>query len=397
MRPRREQVGGEMFHRSRILFALLALSSLAFAALTCGCSSRVDLDAARNHPVIASDDPDVLGVVSEAVQQIAVDEQRLYWSGSWGEEVLNGTTAHADLRSCNKGDCVNTLVTYDGDSSTYAIPFGVLNGRIYWLHGDWNDWPRLDLRSCDIAGCVGAPQIVLRGSHADAPQAIAFGPDAIYLYVHTSSPSLGSVDPSWLYRISLSRPEAAPVVIDEALAGRVLTMTVQDDYLYWLEQDESAPYSTTVQRLRTDGTGDPQEVAGPLHSTSSNLASDGQYVYWSQGTLYGAIARCPLEGCADPASPELFAEPVRSPQTLRVDGANLYWVHDTAWNGYATSSCSLAACKPSELVAGSVAVPNALAIDDQYVYTATSDQDPNPSYPMLNFLQRIQRFSKFAR
>jgi hypothetical protein len=348
---------------------------LPIFALSCA-SKSLDLQATPH--VTPSKDPTVLGSIDEQVTNIAVDDERLYWMGSQGQFTGFGGFS---LRGCEKKNCASTLVTYDSGEAEPAGSFGVENGQIYWFHFHSEEpSPRWDLRGCDVSGCASAARMVVADiAWQNSP--VAYSSDAVYL---------------GLTRIPLSgNAPALAIATVAASTDWIMTIGIQDDYLYWVEP--SPGLTGTLRRAFTSGDSAPEDLAhdveiAPPPYFRSELAFDSSYVYWTQGTLKGAIERCPLAGCT--GAPEVVAAPIRSPLTARIDGSKIYWLHDSSTQGFEVSSCTLGNCTQASLLASGVDGANALAIDDQYLYTASTDHGLNPDLPWNNPMAQIRRFPK---
>jgi hypothetical protein len=362
-------------------------------ALACGQKS-LDLQAAPH--ITRSADPTVVGTIDEQVGPIAVDAERLYWMGSQAQQRISGGTA---LRSCKKEDCAGSLVTYDAGEAELSFGFGVQNGRIYWFHflgypasSPWS------IQSCDVSGCAAETRTLPTEPNLDSPSyPTAYASDAIY----SSTLSLDGIS-TGLYRIPLTG-NAAPVAVATA-AGQVLALGIHGDYLYWAEGPAAQLIPPcTLRRVRTSGDATPETLANNVEIVryesdyapfpalvASVFAFDSSYLYWNQGTLDGAIDRCPLTGCS--GAPEVVVAPIHSPLALLVDGSKAYWVHDTRSQGFAVSGCTIGDCASPDLITFDMDGSNALALDDQYLYTATTDRALDSYVPWHNPVVQIRRF-----
>jgi len=315
-----------------------------------------------------STDPNVLGLIDEQVVSIAVDDTRVYWLGIRAIEQNHIETA---LRSCNKTHCVDSLVTYG--ENVAEIGFGVEDNQVFWFDAPEPGRNDLVLRSCNAAGCAGKPGIVLQADWVNMLSA-TFSQGSVYLCSGSNS-----VSPLTWQRIPLYGDPHSILANAERGCG---AGAVQGDYFYWLAVGAEPPLSR-IQRIRTDGSAAAETIADRLDVMQSTrvgyydnvfyhphgLAFDSNYVYWAQGSLHGSLARCPLRGCD--GDPELVLDPVRSPTNVLLDQSKLYWLHDTSNLGYALSSCALGNCEASTLALG-VDSRDAVAVDDVYVYTATT-------------------------
>lgn len=348
-------------HGMRNLLSKTALSLLLFLT-ACG-SHAVDLD----HPtLIRSDDPTTVGQIREQVMQIAVDDERLYWSGSKNLITQGSGAGPFFLHSCEKRDCASTLLAYNDVEASGTAVFGVQQGEIYWFR--WMT-DHTDL----VASNVLDPRVT-RVVLTRTP-AFAMAVDSSRAYF-TSYPAGG---------IAVSSVPLAGAAQAKQLAllteTGVDTLQVQGDYLYWLGAADQTHGS--VQRLRTDGTGKVETLARDFEYDLSvvqrspynpgGIALDSQSVYWTVNVDSGAILSCPLSGCR--GAPQVVVAPVRAPSALLVDQGELYILHESDAFKYAVSSCALAQCDRTTLIADGIDVPNLFALDDRYLYTATTAQD----------------------
>ena len=353
-------------------------SKLALPLLMAACGSHpVDLDHSTLTP---SADPTSVGTVREQVMQIAVDGERLYWSGS--ANYLNGSSAGPlSLHGCAKSDCVGTFITY-GNSTASPI-FAVQRGEIYWLRDDAQGGSDL------VASSVSDPsatRVVLTRTQSVLMMAV----DSRSVYVSdgvtiSSVPLGGAARATQLAMIT---------------GGYASTLQVQGDYLYWL--GSVGQIHGTVQRSRTDGTGTLETVASGFELDSSTqgtwrfnlggMALDRDYVYWGVNVNAGSIQRCPLAGCT--GAPEVMATPIRAPSAVLVDGGKLYFQHETDAFQYAVSSCTFGHCDQPTTLAERVNTPNVLALDDRFLYTATTGQDLSPTDQQVTPVAQLRRLPK---
>jgi hypothetical protein len=335
-----------------------------------------------------SSDPTTITQINERVGDLLVDDKRIYWAGMVDD---TGLSYHW-LRSCAKEDCTNTVINYA--TALFSQPFGVEDGQIYWLGSGGYPTCHVVL-SCEIGGCNGAPREVGR-PHIDATTttgcayATAFTSDAAYL-----------CGLQMLEKIPLS---GAGPQLRLAYPKSCSAVAVNGDFVYWLGQSDTVDASLALLRTPIDGSGSPQVLAdnlrieannyyygSPLYE-AQNLTFKSGSVYWSQGSLYGSIARCPLTGCL--GEPEIVAEPLNAPTSLLVDGSVLYFQHGTTNRGSAVSSVVLPEGVPSDPLAYGVEAESALATDDKYLYTATTDAPLSPDGVWLDPWASIRRIPK---
>ncbi len=361
--------------------------------LALGCSSSVELSAPPH--LTASSDPTVLAVINEQVLKIAVDDERIYWLGS-----LVGSNGYAydsgTLHSCEKQNCVGSLMTYGVAGSAFlGSPIGLAGGQVYW----WAQGAGYAvLNACHVSGCGHGARTVSSQVPEFVAQPAAFSADYAYI---ASPPVTG--DELVMLRIPLPGNDAQPEPLFAMDASGVdpsrcptcdiQAMAVQGDYLYWQGLGESDTATSTIQRARIDGSGEVEILADHLGiDHSAALTLDASHVYWSDDVLSGSIVRCPLSGCV--GAPESLVGPVRLPTTLQVDGPNLYWQQDTTASGAVISSCAPTSCVPSEPIARGVDGIAVLAMDDEYLYTATTAQKLDPYFDWPNPSASIRRIRK---
>ena len=342
----------------------LLMVSLALQA--CG-ARRVDLDS----PAIVepSSEPGVVAIVHERVVRLAIDDERLYWVGARGF-VPGGPTPKNVLRSCKKRDCSATLVTYTEDVTGYGN-FAVRGGQAYW---DSNP----GLLACPIAGCNGPPRTV--ATEGDFKFA-AFDDDRVYSLLANSIASWSLLQPGPPQPI-------APT------AGFRFAIALQGAYAFWLATDGD---ETQVWRARKDSSLAVEVIASDVRHAGRNhfgFITDSTYVYWTNSTLVGSINRCPLAGCT--GASETVLGQVRAPQQLLLDGSTLYYVYDAGDYQFTLASCALPACISPRTVLKNLNAPAALAVDDQYLYLATTetDTDTNPESVPQDPVAGIRRLRK---
>ncbi len=364
-------------------------------ALACA-SKPVALDQAI---IVASSDPTVVGTVHESVGQLVVDDERLYWNATPSRDgyVDYGNWA---LRGCLKQDCAATVITYDAGWSSEGLPFGVVGDQLYWFRfgtgnvigpgvSDQYVIENMTLVSRPVAG--GATRTL---TDVDLLELVVFDTDGIYVSTQTG-----------LYAIPFSQAAEPPQPIGAASVGTVTAIAAQGDYVYWtsgsivpaVQQRTGA----SLCRTRKDGSGTPETLIGGLELDSNvGLALDSSYVYWTQDALSGSVDRCPLAGCT--GAPEVVTGPVRSPTNPFLTGDQLYFRYQTDAYRYALSSCTLGQCTlPQPIIMGldvasrqGLDATAALAIDDQYLYTVTTDQNLDPQLLYKDPVAQIRRFPK---
>lgn len=354
--------------------SLLLLSSTSLA-----CSTRaVDLDASPSMLVATSNEPGVVGVVHERVRKLAVDDQRLYWMGTLP---VDGHSNAWFLHSCEKRNCAATLVTYDAQPYDANNGFTVVGDQIYWAYLG-NAQARVS--SCAVSGCVGAlRQLVTDFYYSRAP--LFDGSDLYFI-----TPAAG---------VSIFRQPGQPgaqrrLVVSDPRTPASRQLAIHEAHAYWLTQNELRD-ETSLLRARKDGASSVVETIANDVKYSDNhefgTATDATSVYWTDNLLAGSIQRCPLTGCTGPSEVVLAA--LFTPQALLIDGSELYYVHETKPYEYAVSSCTLPTCVPSSPLFEHLNGPDMAALDDEYLYVATTEQDIGPD-SSERVTARIRRLPK---
>ena len=364
-------------------------------SLLIGCGRR-EVELSTPPHLESSPDPTILGSINEQVGWLTVDEERLYWVGTFAttewETYQAGNTGSA-LHSCSKAHCSDSLATYDATSVDAYWGLRLRQGEIYWQK---RQGARADVVACPVAGCSGAPRVVVYGG-LDRSLSVVLGADAMY-YDEPGmgllrKPFSGQANPEQLLSVSVSNSES------------IFGLAIHGDFLYWFSQSNAPNVSSVaLRRTRATGGSDAETLAEHLQVlrswapqntaafTHPGLAFDETYVYWTENTLTGSLRRCPLAGCR--AAPEVLASPIRAPLNLLVDGTTGYFQYDDTLYGNSLARCLLEHCEPSAPIVSGLDGWDAIAIDDRYVYAATTEQGPNPDQPWDTPDAHIRRFAK---
>jgi hypothetical protein len=313
------------------------------AALLLACGNR-SVELSNPPKLEPSTDPTVVGSINEHVAWLAVDDMRLYWTGTYGPYDYEQGVTNTALHSCDKARCAETLVTYDASTVDSTNGLGVHDGAIYWSRmKNSAESGTFELVSCALSGCNGPPGVLYTSEFGDARGAY-YASDAIYFYDRNAA----------LRRLPYAGGDA-PVLAQNV--GVPCNVTVHGDFLYELESPTflTAPAGPTLLRLRTDGSGQLETVAEHLKILTepsvgsvgqfpyTNLAFDDTYVYWTSNTLTGTIQRCPLAGCT--GTPESLTAPIRAPTALRLDGGKAYFQYEDESLGNSLTNCTLPHCE----------------------------------------------------
>lgn len=350
---------------------------LASGASACS-ASVVDLGATF---ISTSNEPGVVAVVHERVEKLIVDDERLYWIGTHVPSVAGNVWL---LHSCLKLNCATTLVTYDAQSNDVGRNFSVSSGQIYWYRSDVGE-----LLSCPIAGCDGAPrslapELVHQRTGLTGVMIDQAGFDDEYFYY--------PIGFALLNRLPLLEPGPHQLLAQSLSA--IQSIAIQGAYAYWVAKDQ-IENKQQLLRARKGGASGVETITSDLNVSlyrGFGFTTDESSLYWTNNTLAGSISRCPLAGCPDDSA--VLLSPLRAPQNLLIDGMRLYYEHEVEAYDYALSSCALPACVASALLQEHLDAPSVLALDDRYLYVATTEQDISPNNTNEDTIARIRRLPK---
>lgn len=340
-----------------------------------GCGSKaVDLGGSQTE-LVPSRDPAVVGTVHQRVVQLAVDEQRLYWLG----DLDSSATV---LQSCEKSNCAGSVVTFDQRVSAFN-PFALVAGWVYWAHVESTETTRA--QSGDGAG----EELTLQ-TPTQAPP-MAYGANAAYLFTNPGETGGGD-----LASVPLPAGGAPRTITAISPSAQILRLVATANYLYWLEQDQVPDQTNRLLRVRSDGSTQSEELASDLYlapiqettlgtetsgalgiAEGTGLVADERYVYWVDSALNGTIQRCPVAGCAN--GPEVVLSAVRTPRNLLLDGDTLYFVYELDAYQYAVAKCDPNQCALSAPLGQDLASSSAIAVDDTWLYFATTSQYVGPN------------------
>ena len=142
-------------------------------------------------------------------------------------------------------------------------------------------------------------------------------------------------------------------------------VAIDGTYVYWANEEEG-----TVRRIARDDAGDGAsevvtgDVAGP-----SQIALQGDYVYFTAGGDGGAVLRAPKTGGAA----ESVALEQEGAFAIAADESGVYW---TTWiPSGVVATCPLVGCAGRPRVIARAASPYGIALDREYVYFTTRTRD----------------------
>jgi hypothetical protein len=289
--------------------AWLLVLSLA-ALLPAGCGGQVahldgtPSDGGSSNPNSSPDAiaPGVSIVIEdqETAIRIAVDETRLYW------------LSRSRVRSCKKGDCAATIVTYDeatvgSGSHREFYELAVGSDHVHWasLEG-----AGVSILSCPSAGCSGAPRVV-----ATDVGLTAIAVDETHVY-------WASLPVTAIMRRPLTGAGTSQVIAPTDTLAKPIV--VDATHVYWIANAGLA--HGAVKRVAKQG-GEPPVTLVMEQNQASSLALDAEFFYWANSHYAGTISRCPLSGCV--GAPTMIATGQTRPKAVVTDGRSIFWMNVT--------------------------------------------------------------------
>jgi len=141
-------------------------------------------------------------------------------------------------------------------------------------------------------------------------------------------------------------------------------IAINSQYIYTMGTSYSGAGDANIGRSNIDGTGfNPSFLPlGSGQQAATGIAIDSQYIYWANiGT--GSIGRANIDGTG--VNPG-FITGLGQPLTVAVNATHIYW---TDWQGNTIGRANIdGTAKNTALVTISPGVPNAIAVDANYLY-----------------------------
>jgi len=196
-----------------------------------------------------------------------------------------------------------------------------------------------------------------------------------------------------LYSVPLSQPGPRQLVASSF--GVLRAVAIHENYAYWRADGISNDGFSLLVRGGKGGAPSAETIANDLKCSVNHefsLTTDRTSIYWTNNLLLGSVNRCPLSGCT--GASEVVIPSLRAPQKLHIDGSQLYYQYEPHPYEYALSSCTLPACADALPIIEHVDAPGVLAMDDDYLYVATTEQDVSPDNLSENTVASIRRLPK---
>jgi hypothetical protein len=337
-----------MTERYEIGLALSALLALGCGgnAVDLGASSGSGWTDATTSPSDATT-PQTIYDSAEPIYGFALEGPTLY--------ALIDHRRTIELVTCPLARCRSERTTLFSrakadNEGTEATSLILADGLLYWV--DTLNQPRRVV-ACPTTGC-SATQVLT----SNWDRGLAADDDGVYWFDFERKLMRGATS------------AAAPSVVRDMREGAqtLSNLALHGDHIYFLGSD---PDSSSVRRVRKDGTTDPEPVAADQNVSGFSLTTDT--VYYLSQILTGRVATCSLEDCATGTS--TLAANQRWPGAIRVEGNEVFWLNNTDWrydNSKATLvSCLLPDCSPTQT--RFVELSMARNVDQNQVFAVNQD------------------------
>jgi hypothetical protein len=180
-----------------------------------------------------------------------------------------------------------------------------------------------------------------------APEAVAFDDAKVYWSARADAR---------IFSCPLDGCAAPTPVISTGTAA--LELAVDATHFYWIAAGAGyAGRAIAIFSAPKDGSSAPREIAGRQNQAAGLVVRDG-FAYWSNSFTLGAVARCPIDGCAT-GEPEILAAGQYFPQFADPAGDVLFWMNGAGAPDLSgvdrpvqLLSCSLADCSSTTEVLG---------------------------------------------
>ncbi|MGE4198104.1 MAG: GC-type dockerin domain-anchored protein [Phycisphaerales bacterium] len=202
-------------------------------------------------------------------------------------------------------------------SQTGAASLSVDNGRAFYLGG--NDefcQSRNIVRSISVAGGPATVLLDEAGCTFDGRFMIV---DGAFGFTIGNTPTVHTIQRYWTGGLSPDPVQIGTVTGNlNTLLGNMAT---QGDFVYWSTE-------TAIERVRRDGTGGQQTLSLPQFFTRTIAAAGNGFVYWGEGGVgAGSIRRANL-GAMPPVVEVVAGGTFNRPRNPVVDGTHIYWTED---------------------------------------------------------------------
>lgn len=216
--------------------------------------------------------------------------------------------------------------------------------------------------TCMGGACtLGACQPFVISSMTERPTAVAV--DANYLYVAGYG---AAITDGFIRRYDKDGNNPIDLVTGVRYPW---ALAVDGGYIYWLQPStvSAAPYDGLLRRIKTDGTGMPEDHAtGLAVVTTSRLHLDGGFLYF--GDYYAqTIRRCAVQAaCGDQSETLATAQSV--PYAATAVGQTLYWVAAST-----IRSCTIGDCATPKDIAPGQGTVYSIAASPTALYWVSSN------------------------
>jgi len=367
---------------TRKLVRTITCTALTLASAVPSCSGRVaDLgnSGPGSGPVLAGSPTSMQGVAGAAaattpsklvdrefqVTAFTVDAGQIFWMATASAQLSAQPPSPSPagyLRTCAVANCVGSVMSWPLQN-----PAGIrdLSTKIHTSVGSVF-FPSVG---------VGEGLKVCPKGDCSAPRSLLAGVDVRDFAVANQTLFVLSVPPDTV--LSCSESDCNGTLIrfamrapdGEAPFSSPKRIVADDTFLYMLLDDGR------VIRTRQDGAGTFEVIArGQINA--SDLAQQGDSIFWTESVVLGHIFRCPKTGCA--ASPDVVAAGLHKPTSLALDSSSVYFSEPADITSTSdpegipgsnrTSRCALPTCSVPTVLLEKVGYPGFVVVDDRFIY-----------------------------
>ena len=249
----------------------------------------------------------------------------LYW--------LANESSQNVIRRCAKRDCGGTqeeIMQTGGDRA--LMGFEIRGEALYSVAED-------RIMSCSLGACR-APKVLVSDVE---PLAVAFDDERVYWSERSSAT---------IFTCPLTGCTEAPTVVATGIV--VLELLADRWRLYGIVAESQLPGTpVSVVSGPKDGSGEMTVLAARQNHAAALTVTDG-FAYWSTSSASGAVARCPVAGCAND-EPEILSQGQYYPHFVNPLGDSIFWMNGPSAPDSAPSldrpvqiiSCRIATCASS--------------------------------------------------
>lgn len=325
----------------------------------------------------ASAAPGIATVIASrqyAVQAIAADETRLYWS-----LIGVGNTDSRDealrewgvVRGCDPENCAETLVDYANHEfrgtplGSSTVPLLVSSGMLYWTRDSVSGLSPAVVR-CPVTGCGGSPEVILE----ERLRSIAVDEGSMFWTGGSSGLFRCNLSDCAGTRTLLAVPE---VTWSELNYTRNVHLDATN--VYWTEGGDNADTPGILRKMPKDGSEPPSTMISDLHRPAFLFATPPR-IDWVEHFSVGEVRSCALPDCEGGALTLATEQPYAA--LLAADASDAFWFtrRGRVWNEPRNTSpadlyqCAATGCSDGgpTLLSTDPKLPSGIAVTRTHVY-----------------------------